>query len=164
MHFKELIKEYQSKGFGSEKKMWEAVCVLEGAMMVLKEKSPDVYGETMRDIHEVFCGPHYNEHFAKEDVSKMHHKSAKGETVKGEHWTMEQIASVAKNMNIPNNANIWDVYVALHANWHDKEVKFNMWFGAECEQRIVEDAVNFYFMDLDAPEGKVWKYMDAMYE
>lgn len=162
MRYKELMKDYHSKGMVSEKKMWEAIGGLDEAMECLKEKDPEKYDEAIRDLHEVFCGPHYNECFAREDVAGMHHKSAKGEVIKGEHWNMEQVASAIKGMSIPGNTNIWDVYVSVNANWHDKEVKFAEWFGADADKKIIEDAVNFYFMDSDAPDGKVWLYMCAM--
>lgn len=162
MHYKELIKDYHAKGFGSEKKMWESIYALEDAMECLKEKDPDTYDEAMRDLHEVFCGPHYTECFAREDVAGMHHKNSKGEVIRGEHWNMDQVTSAAKGLPVPSTATPWDVYVALNANWHDKEVKFTEWFGPEAEKRIVEDAISFYFNDADAPEGKVWLYMDAM--
>lgn len=162
MHYKELIKDYHAKGFGSEKKMWESIYALEDAMECLKEKDPDTYDEAMRDLHEVFCGPHYTECFAREDVAGMHHKNSKGEIIRGEHWNMDQVTSAAKGLPVPSTATPWDVYVALNANWHDKEVKFTEWFGPEAEKRIVEDAISFYFNDADAPEGKVWLYMDAM--
>ncbi len=162
MRYKELMKDYHSKGMVSEKKMWEAIGELEEAMECLKEKDPEKYDEAMRDLHEVFCGPHYNDSFAHEAVSGMHHKSAKGEVVKGEHWNMEQVTAAIKGMNIPGNVNIWDVYVALNANWHDKNIKFTEWFGSDADKKIIEDAINFYFMDIDGPDGKIWKYMDAM--
>lgn len=162
MRYKELMKDYHSKGMVSEKKMWEAIGELDEAMECLKEKAPEKYDEAMRDLHEVFCGPHYNDFFAREDVAGMHHKSAKGEVVKGEHWNMEQVTAAIKGVSIPGNVNIWDVYVALNANWHDKEVKFAEWFGQDVEKRIVEDAISFYFNDADAPDGKIWLYMDAM--
>ena len=162
MHYKQMMKDYQAKGMVSEKKMWEAVSVLENPMACLKEKDPRVYDEAMRNLHEVFCGPHYNECFAREDVAEMHHKNAKGETIKGEHWNMEQVNAAIKGMNIPGNANAWDVYVALNANWHDKESKFSEWFGDKLEQRIIEDAINYYFLDADAPEGKMWLYINDM--
>ena len=162
MHYKELIKDYHAKGFGSEKKMWESIYALEDAMECLKEKDPDTYDEAMRDLHEVFCGPHYTECFAREDVAGMHHKNSKGEVIRGEHWNMDQVTSAAKGLPVPSTATPWDGYVALNANWHDKEVKFTEWFGPEAEKRIVEDAISFYFNDADAPEGKVWLYMDAM--
>ena len=161
MRYKELMKDYHSKGMVSEKKMWEAICELDEAMECLKEKDPDTYDEAIRDIHEVFCGPHYNEHFAKMDVAAMHHKGKSGED-KGEHWNIQQVTAVAKGMSVPGNANIGDVYVALNSAWHDKEVKFTEWFGPDAEKKIIEDAINFYFMDDDAPEGKVWIYMCAM--
>ena len=141
--------------------MWEAIGELDEAMECLKEKDPEKYDEAIRDIHEVFCGPHYNECFARMDVAAMRHKGKAGEH-KGEHWNMEQVATAIKGMSIPGNTNIWDVYVALNANWHDKEIKFTEWFGPDADKRIIEDAINFYFLDDDAPEGKVWIYMCAM--
>lgn len=162
MRYKDLMKDYHSKGMVSEKKMWEAIGGLDEAMECLKEKDPEKYDEAMRDLHEVFCGPHYNDFFAREDVAGMHHKSAKGEVVKGEHWNMEQVTAAIKGVSIPGNVNIWDVYVALNANWHDKNIKFTEWFGSDADKKIIEDAINFYFMDIDGPDGKIWRYMDAM--
>ena len=162
MRYKELMKDYHSKGMVSEKKMWEAIGELDEAMECLKEKDPEKYDEAIRDLHEVFCGPHYNECFAREDVAGMHHKNAKGEVIKGEHWNIEQVTSAIKGMSIPGNTNIWDVYVAFNANWHDKNVKFSESFNADADKKIIEDAISFYFMDADAPDGKVWLYMDAM--
>lgn len=79
MRYKEQIREYQAKGLGSEKKMWASIDVMEEAMEKLREKDPEAYDETMRDLHEVFCGPHYNECFARMDVAAMHHKGKSGE-------------------------------------------------------------------------------------
>lgn len=164
MSYKELIREYQAKGLGSEKKMWSSIDVMEEAMEKLREKDSEAYDEAMRHLHEVFCGPHYNECFARMDVAAMFHKNAKGEVVKGEHWSMEQVAVAIKGMSIPGT-NIWDVYVALHANWHDREVKFSEWFGPDADKRIVEDAIESYFKDEDGPkEGKIWIYMCAIDE
>lgn len=55
MRYKELMKDYHSKGMVSEKKMWEAICELDEAMECLKEKDPEKYDEAIRDIHEVFA-------------------------------------------------------------------------------------------------------------
>ncbi|WP_302821608.1 DUF7841 family protein, partial [Parabacteroides goldsteinii] len=96
------------------------------------------------------------------DVSYMRHKNKAGQEETGEHWSLQQVTTAIKGMSIPGNTNIWDVYVALNANWHDKEAKFTEWFGPDAEKRIVEDAVSFYFNDADAPDGKIWLYMDAM--
>lgn len=95
MRYKELMKDYHSKGMVSEKKMWEAIGELDEAMECLKEKDPEKYDEAIRDIHEVFCGPHYNECFARMDVAAMRHKGKAGEH-KGEHWNMEQVATAIK--------------------------------------------------------------------
>lgn len=45
-------------------------------------------------------------------------------------------------------------YKELMKDYHSK--------GMVSEKKIIEDAINFYFMDDDAPEGKVWIYMCAM--
>lgn len=55
MRYKELMKDYHSKGMVSEKKMWEAIGELDEAMECLKEKDPEKYDEAIRDIHEVFA-------------------------------------------------------------------------------------------------------------
>ena len=54
MRYKELMKDYHSKGMVSEKKTWEAIGELDEAMECLKEKDPDTYDEAIRDIHEGF--------------------------------------------------------------------------------------------------------------
>lgn len=162
MNYKELIDDYQLRGIVSEKKMLESIEILDGAMMCLKEQDPDVYDETIRAIHRIFCGPHYNSCFAKQDVAKMHHKNLKGEEKRGEHWNIEQVKEVAKNFSFPTNTTPWDIYVALNANWHDKNVSFKKWFGDDCDSKIIDDAISFYFKDDDAPDGKIWIYQYAM--
>lgn len=160
MELYELIEKY-GKGKG-DTVMWETTRLVSDFIKPMKEANKKEYWNLMREIYCLMSGAHYNECFAREDVSKMYHKNPKGETIKGEHWNIDQITAAIKGMSIPSSTNIWDVYVALNANWHDKEVKFAQWFGSESDQRIIEDAINFYFMDIDAPDGKVWLYIDAM--
>ena len=66
--------------------------------------------------------------------------------------------------SLPSGTTFWDFAVAITGNWHDKVDLFKKWFPDAFEERVIEDAINFYFKDQDAPEGKVWHYMIAMDE
>lgn len=160
MELYELIEKY-GKGKG-ETVMWETTRLVSDFIKPMKEVNKKEYWNLMREVYCLMSGAHYNECFAREDVSKMYHKNSKGETIKGEHWNINQVTAAIKGMNIPSVANIWDVYVALNANWHDKEVLFTEWFNELADKRIIEDAINFYFHDEDAGEGKIWYYMEAV--
>lgn len=161
MNYKKMMEEYASKGISSDK-MMKAIATLDPAMNALSKRDEELYISTMRDLHEAIMGCHYNEEFAKYDVSQMHHTRPDGSKYKGEHWGIDSVREALKGMSIPSNYNAWDCYVALNANWHDKEVVFKKWFPEDHEQKVIEDAVDFYFNDEDAPNGKIWLYMSAM--
>lgn len=80
-----------------------------------------------------------------------------GKKCEGGYWTMEQIESATKGMVFPSSTTKWDKYVA-----------FNGFYADTCtvleDEMIVKSAHKFYFADEDAPAGKIWCYMEAMYE
>ena len=103
---------------------------------------------------------HFDEGNAILAVSKMFHYE-EDILVKGEKWTIEQVRLLAEEyMDFINEVNtIWDIYVALHIWWHD--------LGRNYERRgeyysMIEDAIVWSFMDEDAKEGKVWRYVRAV--
>lgn len=165
-HYYKMLKHYKEKGMFSEQKMWESVECLDELLEEMEEDCPDKFWEFMRDQHEIFCGPHFDEKFAKWQVEHMHHKGSDGKEYKGEHWSMEDTDSVMAQYKskLPAGTTSADFYVALNANYHDKCRLFKSWFAEKYEEKIIEDAIDFYFMDEDAPEGKVWHYMIAMDE
>ena len=92
--------------------------------------------------------------YADEVVSKMHSKGAKGE-----HWTIEQIDTTAKQLGLPFAANITsgDKLYAFNAFWHD------MHANGDSEEKIFTDAFLFYFDDEDFEgNSKAWKYYKGM--
>lgn len=165
--FKEMIESYQKQGLGSEKVMWQSIGVIDEMILShIKEHEPEFYWDFMREIHELYLGGHYNEEFGKWEVSQMHHKGTDGKIYKGEHWTVEQVSEVYEKYKskLKKEDTVWDVYVAVHSYWHDNCVKYKEWFGEDYEAKIIEGCLNYFFLDEDAPSGKIWFYYKGMRE
>lgn len=165
-NFYKMMKHYAEHSGGDKEKMWKSIELLDKHFEEFEKAHKEEYWDLMREMHEIYAGPHFNEEFAKWQVSQMHHKGAEGKDYKGEHWSMEQTDAVfAKHKSMfPAGTTPEDVYVALNGNFHDKCTLFKKWFDGEYEEKIIEDAIDFYFMDEDAPEGKAWYYFEAMDE
>lgn len=120
-----------------------------------KEKFHDL----MKMVHEGFKGDHFNEAYARHEVSKMFHIESSKKYV-GEKFDMNKAREVFEKYRgiIPAENTIADVYVAINAQYHDYVVLFKSWFSDNCEHKIIESAINFWFRDDDCPEGKVWDY------
>lgn len=111
-----------------------------------------------------YARPHFDEKFAKWQVEQMHHKGDDGKEYKGQHWSVAETEDVySKNKSkLPSGTTVFDVYVAINGNWHDKVDLFKKWSPEKYEQMIIEDAIVFYFEDEDwKSDGKVWDYMTA---
>lgn len=164
MDYKEIVKDYAD--YATPDKIMNAMSKLDDAMDFVAENDMSQYLKTMRKVHEVFMGNHYNKEFAKHDVSMMKHTRTDGSKFIGEHWNIDQVKEIMKSQPVPSSYNCWDVYVALNGNWHDKDVLFKKWFPEpeKHENKIIEDAISFYFKDEDAPDGKIWIYQCAMHK
>lgn len=68
--------------------------------------------------------------------------------------------------SINGNITMWDVYVALNAQYHDNVVLYEKWFGNvsedEMKEKIIEATVVNWFEDIDAGDDKVWEYFKAI--
>lgn len=57
---------------------------------------------------------------------------------------------------------MWDVYVALNAQYHDNIDLYEKWFSnandSEIEEKIIEATIANWFEDKDASSDKVWEY------
>lgn len=57
---------------------------------------------------------------------------------------------------------MWDVYVALNAQYHDNIDLYKKWFSnandSEIEEKIIEATIANWFEDEDASSDKVWEY------
>ena len=72
---------------------------------------------------------------------------------------VQEIASRHKS-SIPSSYNIYDVYVAMNASYHDFCKLYKTWFPDNFKEKIIETAITFWFKDEDYGEGKVWDYFD----
>lgn len=109
----------------------------------------------MRRQYELFNGPHYDEDFARNDVSKIKYTGKSNDRRTGEYWTKQQIEEVTRGKSFPSGTTSWDKYVA-----------FNVFYSDLCqllsEDDIIKCAYKFFFDDEDAEDGKIWRYMQAV--
>ena len=141
------------KGGGGEKAMWASVDVTNEIMGYLMHKEPAMYDKFLRKSYEAMHGSHYNQHFAEEDVAKLHSIDKEGKERHGAYWTMEQIKEATADKKFPAGTTDWDKFVAMNAAWHDFSKKFE-------DKDVLCIAWLFYFADEDwKGEGKVWEYM-----
>jgi hypothetical protein len=155
--YSEMLEEAKNAGLTNEKIMWKSIAGVSEMLQLVKRDHPEMYWEFMREQHGILYGNHYNESFAIHDVSMIRYTDRMGKKCEGPYWTLEQIESAAKGMAYPAGTTKWDKYVA-----------FNGFYADTCtvleEEQIIKAAHKFYFMDEDAPQGKIWLYMEAMYD
>lgn len=127
-----------------------------------KHEMKKKFWKVVKCIHEKLQGCHFNETFAKLQVKKMFHEKDNGEYREGEKFNIYDVEQIANRhrKHIGNENTIWDVYVALNAQYHDYDNLFKDWFHNHDErmEKIIESAICFWFDDDDCPEGKVWEY------
>lgn len=155
--YNEMLEEAKSAGVVNEMKMWQSACHAAKYMELAKNGSlsKEIYWQFMREQHQLFYGPHYNEDFALYDVSMIKYTGKSGDKRMGEYWTKQQIEDATKGMSFPSNTTLWDKYVA-----------FNVFYSDLCtvltDEEILKAAHKFFFQDEDAAEGKIWLYMQAV--
>jgi hypothetical protein len=126
------------------------------------------YMDLIRDFDEADRGElmfmlnrdnHISEHQAKEIVSDMWHTS-KDKKYVGEKFDMHKAHEVYnKYKQVLEDYSVEDVYIAINAQYHDYCSLFKLWFGDNIENKIIDSAIKFWFMDVDYQGGnKVHKY------
>ena len=164
----DLISENYAKVKDNDVVMWATTKRVSDMLCPMKESKPDEYWAFMKKIYSDMVGAHYNEHFSTWEVAQMQHKGTDGILRKGAHWTLEQVQEVFAKIKgqIKPTDNIYDVFVALNSFYHDNCNLYQKWFvGQEkdaIESKIIEGAINYFFKDEDAPDGKIWLYYCGM--
>ena len=157
MEYKDMIRDAKANGVASDKAMWQSVDTLSDMLCILRDEHPDEYWRFMRKQHSILYGNHYDRNFAEMDVEGIRYTGPSGEKRTGAHWTADQIEEAARGMSFPSGTTKWDKYVA-----------FNSFYADMCmvcdDAQILKGANRFYFADEDAPQGKIWVYMAAMYD
>lgn len=169
-NYHKMLKYYKEKGLFSETKMWESIECLDDILEEMKEKNPDMFWDFMRNQHEIFCGPHFDEKFAKWQVEQMYHKDDDGKEYRGQHWSIAEAEEVySKNKSkLPSGTTVFDVYVAINIFWHDLFDGYKHFVSENglpeklSSELTIKSAIKFFFMDDDAIDGKVWIYSEAL--
>lgn len=152
---KNMFKEAEARGLASKDVMWRSVEAIDEMLDIMREEHPSEYKDIMRCQHEIIFGPHYNEEYAKCDIEHISYIGKDGAKHTGGHWTKEQVVSATQGLNFPQGTTDCDKWVALNAMYADLCLELD-------EQKIISCAHRFYFKDEDAPDGKIWVYMNAM--
>lgn len=165
--FKDFIGKYIDSNIRASNFI-EAIAALSPIFDKIRIDDGDDYIKVLKCFHEHLCGPHFNDWFAKEQVKEMYHTKKTGIICKGEVYDIDYARSIF-NMyvsKINRCITVWDVYVALNAQYHDHVIEYYDWFGNlsknELDEKVVCATINFWFKDEDAGEDKVWKYFKSI--
>lgn len=164
----QMIEEYISSGKLTSSNIHKAFEHLDHILCEFEGKNEDRYEFILKKIHQEFYGCHFNECFAKAQVSKMFHKlpNVRGEHSKsiGEKFCIETAKNVyeANKHRMSQHINCYDVYVAINAQYHDNINLYNVWFPELGEslivEKVIESAICNWFMDDDYSDNKIWNY------
>lgn len=126
--------------------------------------SKDELSSEIGKLHESIKGAHFDEEYAKWQVSTMYHTADNGKICKGEIYNYDCAKNVFDKYvrNINSSITVWDVYVAINAQYHDYVRLYSEWFRNinknELDNKIIESAITFYFKDEDSGSTKTWNY------
>jgi hypothetical protein len=123
---------------GNEGKMCEIIAVLEKALCHLEAEN---YMQAMVKLHDIVCGPHFDECLAKEAVAAMRNV----DKTKGGHWTMEQTNQFATQCGVKEKCDFYYVINMLYSDFADVLGR---------EDAIYIKLAKAYINDPDAEPGK----------
>ena len=118
----------------------------------------------MRDVYGVMSTGHYNEQFAREDVSKMYYMDRSGKRHDAPYWTESAVRAIYdKHINEIPDYNFWDFYVTMNMVASDSWCMLAKWFPNgtqdDMNERITEMSINWLSDDDWPNETKVWDYV-----
>lgn len=142
---------------------WNIICQFKKAFCKYIDNEDELW-EIMKDFHEQIYGKHFIEPYAIYQVSKMYHTNSKGVSIETPMFSIDYTKKIydkyIKALN--KDITVWDVYVALNAQYHDNINLYEKWFpnlsDDEIENKIVQATITNWFEDEDARCDKVWKY------
>lgn len=157
----ELTKKY-GNGKGEEM-MWTTLAAVSDA--IENSMPTDEKWKLMRELYGKMSGYHYDEGYAREDVSKMYYIDRTKEQHDAPYWTDDQVFALYEGLKSRIPAyNKWDFYVALNMSAADNWCMLKEWFPTASvetmNEKLADMAVNF-LDDPDSPygDGKIWKYL-----
>lgn len=151
--FKEMIEMAKRKGLADEKKMWQSIENLDQMIAVFANEHPEDYEKWLNKQYVIMFGPHFNHEMANDALNEIFYTDKNGVKKFGPHWSCEEVLDATKNMQFPSGTTDDDKWVA-----------FNVWYADLnrdlSEDLIIKTAHRFFFADEDAPEGKIWHYVN----
>lgn len=141
-----------------------AIACLHTALDHVEDHDYKAFWKAMRGFHEHIRGPHFDEMYAKYQVSSMYHTKHNGNICRGEIYSIDEAKQIYEKYvrNLDSSYTYWDVYVAMNAQFHDYARLYNEWYSnitrEDLDNKIITSAINFWFKDEDAGVGKVWNY------
>ena len=98
---------------------------------------------------------HLNEELANKVMKHILYVDKENVTHDTPFWTVDEIESFTQDLNFPNGTTKWDKWVG-----------FNFFYADTCRvlnaRQAIEAGYQFYFNDIDAPDNKLYKYLEAM--
>ena len=137
---------------------------IESILAWVQENNPDLYNRYCMEKHEEEHGAHFDKTFATKAVAEMYHTAPDGSKRYGERWTIDEVKAAVEPFRgrMHDKDNYWDAYVAGHMWWHDLGRNYKQRDPNNYESALIEDAVTWSFCDEDAPDGKIWHYIQSM--
>lgn len=101
---------------------------------------------------------HFTESYAKYIVSKMWHKDTAGRKYIGEKYDILKAKEVYERYkNILGSIVTYsDIYVAINSVYHSCYGLLLKWFNSDCDDKIIELALTFWFRDDCYGLSKLW--------
>lgn len=155
MRYSSMIKAAREKGVASEAAMFAGIEAVDELLENMKGTHPDKYWSFIRKAHESLYGCHYDDEFAKWDISQMHSTDASGSECHGAHWSKSDVENAMISKTFANGVTGADKWVAANAAWHDLHSHYT-------DDDVLDIAYLFFFADEDwTGKGKVWEYMNC---
>ena len=145
--------------------MWKTVAVVSD--MVEQYLSESEKHDLMRKMYGVMSNGHYNEDFAREDISKMYYVSDDGERHYAPYWPDDALIAIYReNKDKIPDYNQWDWMVVMNMIKSDNCHMLVEWFPGISEEKLnekyVQSSLN-WLRDEDNPFGrsKAWGYFNS---
>lgn len=154
-NYRQMIDKAKEKGITSEAAMYAGIDDVDMMLAKLKETNPQMYWDFLRKQHKNLYKGHYDEDYARYDLSEIFYTTKNGDKIKGPYWTVEEVDNATKSMNFPAGTTIWDKYVAFNVFKSDLAKVYN-------DEEILRGAFEFFFKDEDFKKDnttKIWEYM-----
>lgn len=156
MDFKGLIEKYGKNA--SEAKMRDLTDVIADLVTPMSNHHKEMYWCFMRDVFGVLNGGHYDMEFASHDINGMEWMDREGVKRNGGRWSITEADELRKKVQLPNDVNRFDWWVAVNASYADLCTVLD-------DDAIIKSACAFWFKDMDWEEGKttsltkIYEYM-----